>query len=81
MPSLAATLKHHTKLKKIMLHYKETEYGFEYGAAKIERTCSDTKKGWVILSLETQKDCVRMYITKTGKIRIYTKKGEWRPPQ
>ena len=68
-----------------MIHYKETQYGFEYGAAKVQRICSDTKRGWVILGVETQKyrgqGCLQIYVTKTGKVRIRDARGEWTPPR
>jgi hypothetical protein len=53
------------------MHYKETEYGFEWGAAKIERCFSDDKKGWVTLLLKTPKDELQIYVTKTGKVRVH----------
>jgi hypothetical protein len=65
------------------LHYKETEYGFEWGNAKIQRMFSDDKKGWVTLTLETSKhkghQALQIYITKTGKVRIFGGAGtrEW----
>lgn len=66
------------------LHFKETEYGFEYGAAKIARFFSDEKKGWVTLGLETPKypgcEGLQIYITKTGKVRVFSQYGEWTPP-
>lgn len=64
-----------------MIHYAETKYGFDYGSAKIERCCSDEKKGWVLLKLTTpkHKDGLQIYVTKTGKIRIHDENGrEWR---
>lgn len=54
-----------------VMHYKETKYGFEYGAARIERAVSDDKRGWVVLDLETPKRKLSIYITKTGKVRIF----------
>jgi hypothetical protein len=62
------------------MHYQETEYGFEYGAAKITRMCSDDNKGWITLGIETPKKILQIYITKTGKIRIHDSNGEWCPP-
>ena len=68
-----------------MILYEETKYGFNYGAAKITRLFSDEKKGWVTLGLESPKhvghDGIQLYVTKTGKIRIYDKNGEWIPPK
>jgi len=68
----------------IVPHYKETEYGFEYGSAKVERLFSNEKKGWVTLGIETPKHTysggVQVYVTKTGKVRIFDERGEWTPP-
>ena len=36
-------------------HYKETQYGFEYGSAKVSRLFSDEKKGWVTIGVTTPK--------------------------
>ena len=67
-----------------MLHYEETKYGFDYGAAKVTRLSSDDKKGWVTLGVETPKHtgtkCIEIYVTKTGKVRIHDSRGEWTPP-
>jgi hypothetical protein len=67
-----------------MLHYAETKYGFDYGAAKVTRLFSDDKKGWVTLGLETPKHegtrHIQIYVTKTGKVRIHDSRGEWTPP-
>ena len=52
----------------------ETAYGFEYGPAKISRCISDEKKGWVVLMLETPKMAIQLYVTKTGKVRVYNYK-------
>lgn len=53
------------------MHYKHTQYGFEYGALKIERCCSDEKQGWVYVSFRSAKKRVDVYVTKTGKMRFY----------
>ena len=64
-----------------MTHYQETEYGFEYGAAKVSRMTSDKQKGWIILQIETPKSPdIQVYVTKTGKVRIYDSQGEWSSP-
>ncbi len=63
------------------IHYAETKYGFDWGAVKIERCFSDSKKGWVVLCLETPKhqrgNSLQIYVTKTGKVRISDAHGEW----
>lgn len=56
------------------VNYQETKYGFDYGAAKIERKCSDDKKGWVCLGIETPRATISVYVTKTGKVRIHDHK-------
>jgi len=64
------------------IHYKKTKYGFEFGSAKIARACSDTKKGWVILTIETPKHKgskhIQLYVTKTGKVRFITQGKEYK---
>jgi len=66
------------------MHYKETQYGFDYGAAKVTRLFSDEEKGWVTLGIETPKykgiSGLQIYVTKTGKVRIHDARGEWTPP-
>ena len=62
-----------------------TEFGFEFGAATVTRACSDKKKGWVIVLLDTPKfhhnGSIQIYVTKTGKVRIYDSTGEWKSPR
>lgn len=60
-------------------HYKETPYGFEWGAAKVERCFSDSKKGWVTLLVKTPKIQLQIYVTKTGKVRVHDATWEWKP--
>ena len=54
-----------------MIHYKETKYGFEYGAATVERVTSDEKNGWVLLTVKTPKAILEIRVTKTGKLTVY----------
>jgi len=67
------------------MHYEETQYGFEWGDAKVERIFSDKEKGWVTLGIQSSKytgnKAIQIYVTKTGKIRIHSSKGEWLPVQ
>lgn len=61
------------------MHYRETQYGFEYGNAKVTRLFSDEKKEWVTIGIDTDKQYIQVYVTKTGKLRIHSKEGEWFP--
>lgn len=54
-----------------MTHYKLTTFGFEYGAAEVQRYCSDIKKGWVEIGIIAGKNEVTIYVTRTGKIRVF----------
>ena len=60
------------------IHYAETKFGFDWGAAKIERCFSDQKKGWLTLLVKTPKATLQLYVTKTGKVRITDTIGEWK---
>lgn len=55
------------------MRYEETKFGFNYGAAEIERCCSDEKKGWVVLRIKTPREDLQIYVTKTGKVRVHNK--------
>jgi hypothetical protein len=68
--------------EEMIMHYRETKYGFEWGAVSVTRGFSDSKKGWVTLLLETPKhrNGLQIYVTKTGKVRIYDSRGEWKTP-
>ena len=59
------------------IHYAETKYGFDWGAAKITRCHSNPKNGLVVLILETPKHTLQIYVTKNGKVRISDAIGEW----
>lgn len=67
------------------MHYAETNYGFEWACARIQRISIDRKKGWIILGIETPKfeghNSLQVYITRTGKIRIFDSRGEWMQPE
>ena len=61
------------------MHIKDTKYGFEYGAATVERCCSDETKGWVVISVATPRQRIDIYVTKTGKIRVHSNGTEYLP--
>jgi len=52
------------------IHYAETQFGFEYGAATVERLMR-YKSGAVAIGVNTPKAQLQVYVTKTGKIRVW----------
>lgn len=50
------------------MHYKDTQYGFEFGAAKVQRLFSD--KGAAYIEVKTPRGAVTIAITPTGFIRL-----------
>ena len=54
-----------------MITYTETQFGFDYGSAKVTRCMSDEKKGWVVIAVDTPKSRIQIYVTKTGKVRVH----------
>ena len=65
------------------MHFKETQYGFEWGAATVQRLTSDDARGWVLLGIITPKMAgMQVYVTKTGKVRVFGGDGrEWVVPK
>jgi hypothetical protein len=64
------------------MHFANTKFGFEWGAAKITRLFDDHKKGWVTIGIQTpkHKNDIQVYVTKSGKVRIFDQdRGEWFP--
>ena len=57
--------------------YTPLPYGFQWGAAKVTRLFDDQAKGSVTIGLDTPKQSLQVYVTKTGKIRIHDDDGEW----
>lgn len=51
--------------------YRDTDYGFDYGSAKVTRIASNEDLGWVVVEIETPKTRVQVYATKTGQVRLY----------
>ena len=63
------------------MDYEETKFGFQWNGTKIERCCSDAKAGWSVFTIETPKKSLQLYVTRTGKVRIFDSKTteEWFP--
>ena len=51
-----------------MTHYRESKYGFEYGAAIVERAASH--KGYVSFMIRTERQLLQIDVTPTGFIRV-----------
>ena len=68
----------------VIIHFKNTQFGFEWGNANLSRGFDDDKHGWVTIILETDKykgnRALQIYVTKTGKVRIHDASGEWKRP-
>ena len=47
-----------------------TDYGFKFGAALVER-CASFPGGRVVVTVTTPKCALQVYVTKTGKMRVY----------
>ena len=56
------------------MNVEPTQYGFKWGSAEVERMMSDEKGGWVYLGVRSPKQVVYVYVTRTGKIRVYKAK-------
>jgi len=57
-----------------ILHFKETQFGFEWGPVKIERHISHN--GMVVLGIKTDKVDMNFHVTKTGKVNICIPSGQ-----
>ena len=56
------------------MRFEQTQYGFNWGSAEVERMMSDEDKGWVYLGVKSPRWAVNVYVTKSGKIRVYKAK-------
>lgn len=63
------------------LAFSPTQYGFEWGGAIVQRHIADSSTGHVVLSVKgrKRKDNIDIYVSRTGKIRVYGNGWEWRP--
>lgn len=53
-------------------HYKEVDYGFEWGSAKFTRTVSE--RGWVLMEVSTPRTSINIYVTRSGMIKVFGSK-------
>lgn len=49
------------------MHYRETRYGFEWGAAKVHRVASH--QGYVAICITTPREVLHVRVTPSGLIR------------
>jgi hypothetical protein len=56
----------------VNIERKRTESGFQFGAALVECWATDDKRGTAVIGITTPKQVFQFYVTKTGKVRIYT---------
>lgn len=59
-----------------MINFAETAYGFNYGAAEITRMHSDKGRVWLLLRTPKHPRGYQLYITKTGKVRVFSPEGK-----
>lgn len=48
-----------------------TQFGFNFGAAVVTRLHANEEKEWVLIGVNTPKAALQVYVTKTGKIRVW----------
>ena len=60
-------------MKELEIKSCITKYGFNWGAAEVERMANDVNKGWVYINVNSPKplESLSIYVTKTGKIRVW----------
>lgn len=59
-----------------MIHFADIPYGFEFGSATVTRQMCDEKKGWIIMNVKTPRADIQIYVTKTGKVRLFNHKTQ-----
>ena len=63
---------------------KRIKHGIEWGSSKVTLLFDDDKNQSVTWGIETPKykgcHALQIYVTKTGKVRVHDRRGEWAPP-
>ena len=54
----------------------DTHYGFQYGSANVTRIYANEKTGAVSIMIKSPKSEAQIYVTRTGKIRIWLDREE-----
>lgn len=60
----------------VLIVGKRTKHGFSWGPAEIECLFADLKRKTVTLGIKTAKTELQIYITKTGKVRVFQVGGK-----
>lgn len=55
-----------------------TTYGFAFGAAEVERT-AELDEGRVVITLKSPRARLEVYVTRTGRMRVFDRGQGWRP--
>lgn len=65
-------------MEDVRVMVKNTDHGFEWDSVSVNRLWAENQKGRKVLGVTTPKQDISIYITKTGKVRVYGKDGrEW----
>ena len=65
--------------KQYAIPYAETRYGFKWGGGEFRRVCDRKSDGSTVTQLRTDRTALDIYVTRTGKVRVFTHDGgEWR---
>lgn len=57
---------------------EDTQYGFRYGSATVHRMHANEKDGSVVVSIDTPRAAIQVYVTRTGKVRVFNSARELR---
>ena len=62
--------------KHFDIPFENQQYGFRWGAATVTRLFSEKRHGWIIIEIRTPKCDWQVYVTRTGKVRVFARDGE-----
>lgn len=60
-----------------MITDRITSFGFDFGAASVDRLARDEAKGVVYIGVTTPKDSIQIRVTKSGKISVSNARGNY----
>lgn len=59
--------------------FRSKDYGFKWGDAEVTRLGSGDP-GWVVIEIKSQRRALQVYVTRTGKMRLFAGKTEVQLP-